>query len=176
MTWFAAYKPDRPSAGPSVPVRRGGLDDVPGCLELAVTVLGLNPVTWADSLRDSATDADRMLHVAEDEGRIIGYGRSALYTPPADAPDNAAPAGWYLLGLVVDPAYRRRGVGRALTVARMASIFERAEAVWYFARARNQASLDLHTELGFVEVTRDFWFPELTFEGGVGVLARAELR
>ncbi len=35
-----------------------------------------------------------------------------------------------------------------------------------FANARNQASLDLHTELGFVEVIRDFWFPALTFDGG----------
>ncbi|MEV0713610.1 GNAT family N-acetyltransferase [Asanoa sp. NPDC050611] len=178
MSGFAAYEPARPSGagGPPVPVRLGTVADVPGCLDLAVLVLGLEPVAWERSLTASATDADRLLHVAEDQDRIIGYARSAEFAPPADAPANAAPAGWYLLGLVVDPAYRRRGVGRALTTARMAAIAERADDVWYFANARNQPSLDLHAELGFVEVTRDFWFPEVTFEGGVGVLARAGLR
>lgn len=178
MSAFAAYEPGRPAdaAAPTVPVRRGTVDDVPGCLELVASVLGLDPVSWTRSLTASATDQERMLHVAQDAGRIVGYARSAEFAPPADAPANAAPAGWYLLGLVVDPAYRRRGIGRALTEARMAAIAERADAVWYFANARNRASLDLHSDLGFVEVTRDFWFPDLAFDGGVSVLARAPLR
>ena len=104
MSWFAAYEPSRGPAGPPVPVRRGTVDDVPGRLELAATVLGLDPVSWSDSLRDSVTEAERMLHVAEDGGRIVGYGRSTAWASPADAPHNAAPAGWYLMGLVVDPA------------------------------------------------------------------------
>jgi hypothetical protein len=41
----------------------------------------------------------------------------------------------------------------------MAWVFERAEEVWFFANARNRASLELHARLGFVEVTRDFAFP-----------------
>jgi ribosomal protein S18 acetylase RimI-like enzyme len=172
---FAAYEPGAAQAGPPVPVRRGTTDDVPGCLDLAVRVLGLDPVAWRRSLTASVVDPERMLHVADDGGRIVAYARSAVFAPPADAPAKAAPAGWYLLGLVVDPAYRRRGIGQALTVARMAAIGKRADAVWYFANARNQASLDLHRDLGFVEVSRDFWFPDVTFEGGVGVLARADL-
>ncbi|SNS90584.1 Ribosomal protein S18 acetylase RimI [Asanoa hainanensis] len=178
MSAFAAYEPGRRTkGGEPVPVRRGTIADVPGCVELAAVVAGLDPVQWTRSLTASATDQERMLHVAEDAGRIVGYARSAEYAPPKDAPRNAAPAGWYLLGIVVDPAYRRRGIGRALTTARMTAIAERADAVWYFANARNRASLDLHTVLGFVEVTRDFWFPDLTFDGGagVGVLCRAPL-
>jgi hypothetical protein len=55
----------------------------------------------------------------------------------------------------------------------MAWAFERAGEVWFFANACNRASLDLHARLGFVEVTRDFVFPGVCFDGGVGVLCRA---
>jgi hypothetical protein len=55
----------------------------------------------------------------------------------------------------------------------MAWAFQRAGEVWFFANARNRASVDLHARLGFVEVTRDFAFPGVSFDGGVGVLCRA---
>jgi ribosomal protein S18 acetylase RimI-like enzyme len=113
--------------------------------------------------------------VAEVAGRVVGYARTTYWQRPPDAPPNAAPDGWYLIGLVVDPAHRRRGIGEALTTARLKAVAARASEVWYFANARNQASLDLHKRLGFTEMTRDFWFPDLTFDGGEGVLARARL-
>jgi ribosomal protein S18 acetylase RimI-like enzyme len=116
-----------------------------------------------------------MLHVAEDANRIVGYARTAYWTRPPDAPSNAAPSGWYLLGLVVAPDHRRCGIGRALTTIRLDAVATRASDVYYFANARNTASLDLHTRLGFTEVTRDFWFPDVTFDGGEGVLAHAHL-
>jgi ribosomal protein S18 acetylase RimI-like enzyme len=171
---FAHYQPE-PSGpkGAPVPVREGALADVAGCLDLVESVLKLDREPWERSLTASVTDPERMLHVADDGGRIAGYSRATHWVRPEDAPANAAPSGWYLMGLVVAPGYRRRGVGRALTDSRLASIAELASEVWYFANARNQASLDLHARLGFAEVTRDFWFPDLTFDGGVGVLARA---
>jgi hypothetical protein len=48
----------------------------------------------------------------------------------------------------------------------------RPDAAWYFANARNRASLDLHARLGFEEVTRAFDLAGVTFEGGEGVLCR----
>jgi RimJ/RimL family protein N-acetyltransferase len=42
--------------------------------------------------------------------------------------------------------------------------------VWYFANARNQASIGLHAEFGFVEVQRPMRFAPIAFAGGVGVL------
>jgi len=175
---FAPYQPDPPSrraAAAPVAVRVGTVADVPGCLALVDSVLRLDLARWERSLTASATDPDRMLHVADDGGRIVGYSRATYWERPPGAPANAAPTGWYLIGLVVDPAYRRRGIGRALTEIRLAAIAARASEVWYFANARNRSSLELHSRLGFTEVTRDFWFPELSFEGGEGVLARARL-
>ncbi|MBM2621956.1 GNAT family N-acetyltransferase [Actinoplanes sp. LDG1-06] len=167
---YAAYEPEPAGErGPSAAfaVREAVPDDIPGCLDLVESVLKLDREPWRKKLSEST-----MLHVAEEAGRIVGYARATFWTPPDDAPANAAPSGWYLMGLVVAPEQRRRGVGRALTRVRLEAIAERASEVWYFASARNQSSIDLHTRLGFVEVTRDFWFPGLTFEGGVGVLAR----
>ena len=86
-----------------------------------------------------------------------------------------APRGYYLVGVSSPRPARRRGVGRALTEARLAWIGDRAREAWYFANVRNTASLELHRRLGFVEVTRSFWYPEVTFEGGEGVLCRVRL-
>lgn len=61
----------------------------------------------------------------------------------------------------------------ALTAHRLDWVRGRAEVVYYFANARNGATIDLHRRLGFEEVTRDFAIPGVAFEGGVGVLFRA---
>ena len=53
-------------------------------------------------------------------------------------------------------------------MARLAWVQQRANEVWYFANARNQASIDLHSKYGFVEVTRDFTAAGVTFDNGIG--------
>ena len=126
-------------------------------------------------LRADIVDPDRAVLVAQDRasGRVLGYGRAGFRTPPDSAPPNVVPAGWYLLGLVVDPRERRRGIGTELTAARTRWIWERADEAWFFANARNLVSLELHARLGYREVTRDLWVPGVTFAGGVGVLCCA---
>jgi len=113
--------------------------------------------------------------LAERERKVLGYGRAGRFEPPPDAPENSAPQGYYLTGLVVAPAHRRRGVGVALTRARFDWIARRARSAWYCASPRNRATIELHRGLGFVEVTRDFWIPGVTFAGGTGILFRVEL-
>jgi ribosomal protein S18 acetylase RimI-like enzyme len=117
---------------------------------------------------EDVASGDRLLLVAEVDGTVAGYGRTLPFGPGRNAP-----AGLYLLGMAVDERRRRRGLGTALTRARMAWAIERAGSAWYFTNARNAASLAVHTRLGFREVTRDFDVPGVTFAGGVGVLCRA---
>jgi hypothetical protein len=62
-----------------------------------------------------------------------------------------------------------------LTLARLDWIAGRHDQAFYFTNARNVASIELHREFGFAEVTRDFTFPGASFEGGIGVLFRAAL-
>jgi ribosomal protein S18 acetylase RimI-like enzyme len=79
------------------------------------------------------------------------------------------------MGMVVHPDHRRQGAGAALTRARIDWISTRADAAWYFANARNAASIALHEPFGFEEVTRSFFYPRVDFDGGEGILFRLRL-
>jgi ribosomal protein S18 acetylase RimI-like enzyme len=151
-------------------IRRAVPTDIEPCLTLANREVEL-PTGLADDLRE----ADRLLLVAEDARRIIGYGRTMHFRRAADAPADSVPTGYYLTGLVVDASCRRMGVGSELTRARLVWISGRATEAWYFANARNAASIALHAQLGFREVTREFSFPGLSFNGSEGILFRAGL-
>ena len=126
-------------------------------------------------LRRQLTDQAMLLLVAVIDGDIVGYGRAAFIARPADAAADWIPEGWYLVGLVVVDAWRRAGVGRTLTAARLAWIAEWADRAYYFTNARNQVSLDLHRKLGFRELSRAFTGPGIQFDGGHGVLEVIEL-
>lgn len=144
--------------------------DIEACVALAA-----RPTDAPSRLPQDLSDAERFVLVAEVAGRVVGYGRTMRFRPAADAPADCAPAGYYLIGMVVEPAFRRQGIGTALTQARLAWISERATHAWYFANSRNAASIALHSRFGFREVTRAFSFPRVAFEGGEGILFRAKL-
>jgi len=177
---FANYEPRRaargPQAAPWAAIRPATSADLGALAAIRAAREGEDVGASRQVFeRALARDGDSLLLVAERDGVVVAYGRAGRFEPPADAPANHAPAGFYLTGVVVEPGSRRRGVGLALTEARLAWIRERADTAWYFANPRNRATIDLHTRLGFVEVTRDFWFPAVTFQGGTGVLFRLRL-
>jgi ribosomal protein S18 acetylase RimI-like enzyme len=107
--------------------------------------------------------------VAEVGGDVVGWAKTHLYP----VPDGAAPAGHYLGGVTVRPDARRRGVGRALTDARMAWVGLRAARVHYLVNAQNQVSIAMHERWGFREIARGPAFHHVTFAGGVGLVLRA---
>ena len=118
---------------------------------------------------------EKLFLVARLAGRVIGFGRAEL-VERHPAPYEHVPPGWYLVGLIIDPAHRRRGIGAALTRARLAWITQRADEAYYFANSVNRATIDLHARFEFREIARDFTFPRATFNmGGVGVLFRVDL-
>lgn len=151
--------------------------DIDRCVALALTVAPQrSTIRWRDSLLRDLDDPERRLVVAESEGAIIGYGRARLFESEPQAPADSAPDGYYLIGILVDADRRRGGVGTALTRARLDWVRERADDAWFFANARNVASIELHRRFGFEEVTRQFSFPRATFDGGEGILFRLRLR
>jgi len=95
--------------------------------------------------------------------------------PPEGAPANAVPDGWYLTGVIVTPQFRRRRIGHQLTQARLQWLLRRTSNVYYVASAQNRVMIELHRQFGFVEMTRDFSFPDVTFTGGVGILFEVDL-
>lgn len=101
----------------------------------------------------------------------VGWGTTSLLAEPADL----APAGHYLGGVTVEPAWRRRGIALALTDARLRWIAERADEAFYVVNATNLASIDLHRRWGFVEVARGPTFAGVPFDGGLGLLMRTDV-
>ena len=179
MPEFAAFAPregerDGTRTRRGVRVRPARHDDRSRLAEIAAAREGVSPDEVLGGLaraHEATREGRALLLVAERDGAIAGFGKAAFFTPAVGAPANSAPEGWYLTGVVVDPAHRRHGVGAALTVARLERLEALgARAVYYFANAQNRVSVDLHRAYGFEEVTRDFHHPGATFEGGVGIL------
>jgi ribosomal protein S18 acetylase RimI-like enzyme len=160
---------------PVIAVRPAALAEVPACARLAALWSGGDPDDYVERLRVEVKSADRLLVVAATAQGVVGYGRAGPWVHPAEPAPDIAPEGWYLGGIVIDPAWRRRGLGRALTVARLDWLAGRADEVWCFVRATNAPSLALHEALGFREVTRDFSFPGVSFDDDGGVLLRLDL-
>lgn len=172
--YFAGYEPDAHGVPlEDVVVRVATADDLVACGALVARREGSDAVAVTERLRAATADDDHLIMVADHHGEVVGYARAGRLTPVADG-GRHAPDGWYLSGIVVAPEYRRRGIGRALTEARCAWVWQRADAIHYVVSDTNRASLDLHESLGFREVTRDFSLPGVVFGAGGGILCRAD--
>lgn len=97
-----------------------------------------------------APRSDRVVLVAVAGGEVIGVAKTHFHPDP----EGRSPAGHYLGGVVVAPGFRRRGVGSALTLARLEWIWSRASIAHYFANEHNTASIRMHDALGFRLVAR----------------------
>jgi len=149
---FARWSPQATRQQAEFIVRLGTERDVEACVRLVVAIGAGDGDAWWRTLTRTVRDGRRRaLFVAEAHGEVVGYGRVVFAEADPDAP-TATPSGWYLLGLVVDQAWRRRGIGEALTRARMAWVGERAEQLYYFTQPENRASQALHERLGFVNL------------------------
>src|SRR3954466_11539862 len=105
--------------------------DLDACARLAAAHDGRPARTHRERLQRQLADSDRVRFlVAELDGEIVGSARVNRFTPPTDAPANVAPPGRCLIGLVVAAAQRGRGIGRALTQARVDWALERASEVY----------------------------------------------
>lgn len=169
MTMFARFDPHTHGAAAQVAIRVAEESDLTRCADLACRRNGGEQQVWYSRLAVDQADPERLLVVAEIDGILVGHACAGWQHFDRDLAHNVKD-GWYLTGVIVEPEYRRRGVGRQLVNARLDWLNTRADRVWYFASAQNEASLQLHREFGFSEVTRTFEVPGVTFTGGVGVL------
>jgi len=175
-TLFAAFDPDAHGVPlPDVVVRPATHDDLHGCVALAAQREGGSTAEWLGNFERRFDDDSQRLFVACVGDDLVGYGRVAWLTPTADG-GHGAPDGWYLSGVVVAPAMRRRGLGLRLTRARVEWVLERTSEVFYAVSASNLASRRLHESLGFRELTRDFSLPGVLFGNSDGMLCRLARR
>jgi ribosomal protein S18 acetylase RimI-like enzyme len=91
--------------------------DVASAVELAVRVLRVKPGDLGEQFASDITDELRQMFVAKANGQVVGYGRVIELAAGEAGP--GTPAGCYLSGVLVDPAWRGRGIATALTRARL---------------------------------------------------------
>jgi ribosomal protein S18 acetylase RimI-like enzyme len=114
--------------------------------------------------------------VAEIEGAVVAYGRVRCLRHERNDLPTELPEGWYLNGLVVDPAFRRCGLGAALIDARLSWVRERDEHVYYVSNLSNRVSIELHAGFGFEEIARGFDYPRARLAAEHSVAFRVRLR
>lgn len=119
---------------------------------------------WADQVLERLRGGLGQLITATVDGQMVGYG---LVDWMSREP---APGGFYLMGLVVHPSFRRLGIGREITRRRLEWVAARTGTVFYIANASNQATIDLHADFGFREVGRASEIAGVTFAGQLGIL------
>ena len=115
---FAEYRP-RPGAEPAalpetLLIRDAVPADLAAMARIAQERNGGDVAAHEGALERQMRDGSIVLAAAVG-GRVVGYGKAGVFTPPADAPGNCAPAGWYLTGVTIAPEMRRRGIGLELT-------------------------------------------------------------
>jgi ribosomal protein S18 acetylase RimI-like enzyme len=171
---YVTYEPsprDKPTRA-EVTVRRAHGDaDIAVCAGLSARYNDEGADVALSNARTHAAYPLNAVYVAcAPAGEVVGYARITWVASPSGSPDNVAPTGYYLGGMVVDEPYRRRGVGQRLTVERLNHLRGLADEAWYLVNSANTASIDLHVAQGFHEATRDFVFPGVVFDGLGGIL------
>lgn len=166
---FAPFAPDAHGSSVDAQIRPARTDDLAACARLSQLRNGGELDAWFGRLAVDLHDPEAHLVVAEVDGAVAGHA-AARWLSMDRALARVVSDGWYLTGLLVDPAHRRRGLGRRLVQARLDWLDARTDCSWYFAAASNPASIALHEPFGFAEVTRDFAVPGVSFAGGEGVL------
>lgn len=141
--------------------------DVASAVELAVRVLRVKPGDRGKQFAADITGERRQMFVAKANGQVVAYGR--ILELAAEEAGPGTPAGYYLGGVLVDPAWRGRGIATVLTRARLRWAFAKTGTVFYVTGADNTASLHLHAALGFQEIKR---FESERSAAGVDVLSQ----
>lgn len=109
----------------------------------------IRSVAGQDAWYAAKQEAGCPLLVAEADGEVIGYASYGPFRP------HAGYAHTMEHSVYVDPAHHRQGVGRALLEQLIAVARQRGvHALVGGLSADNEASLGLHTALGFAEVAR----------------------
>ncbi|MEM1619193.1 MAG: ribosomal protein S18-alanine N-acetyltransferase [Fervidicoccaceae archaeon] len=123
----------------SVSFRRAEYRDVPKLVEIEERCFGRSEA-YGSSQLSALLRCAFLFEVAEVEGEVVGYAVGLL--------EEGRLA--HLISVAVDPAHRRRGIGRAL-VRRFIEEAERsgAEIAYLEVSERNRAAMSLYSSLGF---------------------------
>lgn len=120
-------------------VRRAGEGDIP---TMAALEAASQPRPWTEGVFRDELAADNRVYLVADDDRVIGFGGVMVVGEEA-----------HVTNLLVDPAKRRRGVGRLLMVELIkAAIGEGARHLTLEVRSKSTAARSLYADLGLAPV------------------------
>lgn len=165
MSEYATFQPARPDGerfGADV-VRVAQAADIDAVTALTCARHDLDPAVVRPRIETELAGLARRepwcMFVAAIGHEVVGFARTRRMNHGRDGVPLVLPEGWYLTGVIVHPTWRRRGLGEALTEARLAWLRQRTDAAYYVASRQNRASIALHERFGFQEIARGFDYP-----------------
>ena len=111
-----------------------------------------NGSPWSErSFRNELDHPNGMFLVAKDLGKVVGYAGEWFVVDEA-----------HITTVAVDPAYRRKGIGRRLTIALLEEAKTRnMDCSTLEVRSGNEAAIELYKQLGFeITATRKGYYPD----------------
>lgn len=125
----------------TVPLYGGHLD---GVAALEAEIFRERDPWPRSAFEGEIANPDGLWYVAEEAGKLAGYGGGWCVTPE-----------FHLLNLAVDPALRRRGIASAIVTAVLGKARERGcgEAFLEVRKGNTEAEA-LYTKMGFIQVSR----------------------
>lgn len=133
-------------------VRDAESTDITACALLISHHLLDDLEEWKSRFERDLANPQRQFLVATVDHSVVGYGHTTFHPGQVEDEIESGPTGYFLSGLLVSPAHRRRGLGRLLTTARIDGLRQMTDVVYYRADPDNQATIDLHARLGFKEI------------------------
>jgi ribosomal protein S18 acetylase RimI-like enzyme len=107
---------------------------------------------WHERFVSDLHNSSRRYFVAESNEIVVGYGHTVRHERSVDASPDASPSGYFLAGVLVAREYRRAGIGKSLTSARLEALKDETNLVFYLADPKNEVTIALHRHFGFEEI------------------------
>jgi len=130
-------------------IRKATSTDIAACAVLICGHVSGNLEDWRSRFERDLANPQRQFLVATVDASVVGYGHTTLHSDKSEDETTSSPTGYFLSGLLVSPAHRRKGLGILLTIARIDELRQLTDVIYYRAEPSNQATINLHSRLGF---------------------------
>lgn len=150
-------------------VRKALRKDAREIAQLIAAEYGHTPQSYYQrTLQDLDDPLNKFVCLVEIDNKIVGYGRlkrfeGTHYPYPG-------PNGWYLMGLLVHPKFRKKGIAKKIIKFRMDFLEKISTHVYYVTNETNAGSIKAHERYGFKEIERGKGFMSVEFQNEKGIL------
>jgi len=92
-------------------IRKATSTDIAACAVLICGHVSGNLEDWRSRFERDLANPQRQFLVATVDASVVGYGHTTLHSDKSEDETTSSPTGYFLSGLLVSPAHRRKGLG-----------------------------------------------------------------